>query len=886
MSWHGSLGERLRSLFGRERDEADMDDEFRFHIDMETEKLIRNGVPPGEARRRALVAFGGLDRYAEQTRDERGTRPLDDLIGDMRFALRQLRRSPGFSLVTTLTIGLGIGATVLGFAIADAVILRPLPYPDTDRLVRIQETNPGGDAYSIAAPNFLDLAAATRRLDGLAAFSLRSMSVLGGSEPFQVRGMAVTPGYLGLLGGNPALGRAFEADDAPPATEGSVVILSHGTWERLFGADPDILGTSINVDGTARTVVGVAPPTFRPLADEELWVPFRPDPDFSRRDHRLEAIGRLAPGVSLDDARSELDAVSVELGRRYPSTNGGWGFRVRSFPEWLIPAPTIRAVGVLSGAGALLLLLCCASVSTLLLARVSTRRHEVALRSALGAGRARIVRQLLVESLVQAAGGALLGVLLTAALLPTVRRAGAFALPRLEELALDRQAVMVALAVTVGAAVLFGLAPALHAVRGGFSRMLQASGRTVAAGGRRLRNALVATQMALAVVLLVGAGLLAATFVRLGRVDPGFEAQEVLSVRIAPRADRYPAGQRPVGLFYREVLDRIRALPGVTAAGAYNVSPFLGPRPANRVAAADQAIEQDSFVEIQWRTVTPGFFEAMGIELVRGRYLGDEDDSWDDFMSAADQGSQRPAPVVIDTRLARRLWPGGDPVGRHLVWNRPQGSDVLVVGVVEPIRDVDLAAEPAPMLYLPNGIVGMPELTLLVRTASGATDLAAGVREAIWAVDSDTPVPDIAPLQRALDRERAGARLNMRLVGALAAAALLLATLSLYGVVSFVTARRTREIGIRVALGADGWGVVGPVVAQALRVVLFGAVVGVGGALLLARFLRSILFDVEPTHPGIYVIVVLTLALSASLAAYLPARRASRVEVGRALAVE
>jgi len=886
MSWYGSIKDRVRMLLRGRREDAELDAEIAFHLDMETDKLVRRGLTRAEARRRAMIAFGGVDRFTEKTREERGTRALTDLAQDVRFALRQARRNPAFSLIAALTMGLGIGATVLGVAIADAVVLRPLPYPEPDRLVRIQEENPEGDAYSISAANYLDLAASTRSLTTAVAFSLRRMSLLGAGEPIQVQGMAVTPGYFGLLGSPPALGRVFGEGDAPVAAESATVVLSYGLWQRLFGADPEALGRSIDVDGTPRTVIGVAQPGTWPLAGEDLWVSFGPDPAFPRGDHRLEAIGRLAAGVTLADLRNDLGTLANDLGRTYPDTNAGWGFRVRTFPEWLISPGARRAVGVLAGAGILLLLLSSASVATLLLSRATARQQEVSLRSALGAGGFRIVRQLLVESSALSAAGAVVGLALVGTLLPAIRTHAATALPRLAELRLDTTALAVAVVATVGTGVLAGLAPALHVMQRGLAGALQRTTRLVPRGGRRTRGALVACQIALAVILLVGASLLSATFVRLGQVDPGFRTAGVLAVPLAPSAARYPAGQRPVGIFYQEVLERVRALPGVVAAGAYNVSPFRGPRPANRVAASERATTPDDFVEIQWRAVTTGFFDAMGIPLVRGRALDDEDNAWDAFVPAARAGSPPALPAVITTDLAERLWPHTGAVGRHLQWNQPGGGDLVVVGVVEPIRDVQLSVEPAPMVFLPNGILGMPELTLLVKTEPGSVGLAAAVRQAVQEVDGDNPVPEITPLEASVQAQRAGARLNAALVGGLSLVALLLASLSLYGVVSFSTRQRTREIGIRVALGATGRGAVGPIVGQALRLVLVGGAVGVAGALLLSRILTGVLFGVEPTDVRTYVFVVITLALAALLASYLPARRAARVDPARALVAE
>lgn len=886
MSWHRSVVERIRAFVRGRSEDEDLDQELQFHLEMETEKLVRRGLAPVEARRQALIAFGGVDRFAEQARDERGIRALTDFVQDTRFALRQARRNPAFTLLTVLTIGLGVGGTVLGFAIADAVVLRPLPYPAPDRLVRIQEANPDGDPYSVSAANYLDMAAATRSLGHVVGLSIRRMVLLGAGEPTQARGMAVTPGYFRLLGIEPVVGRTFTEDDAPVAAEGQVAVLSFGLWQRIFGAEPDVVGRQIDVDGILRTVIGVAPPGPWPLMNEELWVPFGPDPTFPRGDHRLEALGQLADGASLADLEAELATLADDLGRAYPDTNAGWGFRVRTFPDWLISSDARRAVGVLAGAGALLLLLASASVSTLLLARATARQREVALRSALGARSIRVVSQLLVESLVLAAMGAVFGLLLVAALLPLVRGMGSVALPRLGELRLDLRTLAFAVAATTGAGVLFGLAPALHSVRGGFAQVLQSAVRVASPKGGRLRNALVASQIALAVVLLIGAGLLMTTFLRLGQVDPGFQAEGVLAVSISPRADRYPPQQREIGIFYGDILDHVRSVPGVVAAGAYNVSPFKGPRPSNRVGANGRATTLDDFVEIQWRAVMPGFFKALSIPLVRGRYLEDDDNSWDAFSASAQAGNQLPAPVVITSDLADRLWPGEDALDKLLDWNQPGGGGLQVVGIVKPIRDVDLSSEPRPMVFLPNGLVGMPELTLLVKARPGTPDVASALRRAVWEVDADTPVPEIAPLSESIQGERAGARLNAGLVGTLSLVALLLASLSLYGVVSFSTRQKTREIGIRVALGASSTGVVSPIVGQAMRLVLVGLAAGVAGAFVLSRVLSGALYGVEATNPRTYLLVVATLGAAALLASYLPARRAAKVDPAQALVSE
>jgi putative ABC transport system permease protein len=886
MSWYQSAHERIRALLWKAEEDADMGEEFRFHIDMETEKYLKQGMTPAEARRRALVAFGGVDRFTEQTRDERGATPVQDLIRDVRLALRRMRRNPGFAAVTALTVGLGVGATVLGFVIADAVVFRPLPYPEPDRLVRIQATNPGGSPGSVSAPDYLDLTAAAKSFDRLVAVNLHNMVVRSGNGPYQAWGMSVTPGYFEMLGALPALGRAFVDADASPASEGDVVVLSQGLWRQLFSSDPGILGSSIDVDGKMRTVVGIAPADLRPLFGEQMWVPFGPDPAFSRADHRLEVVGHLAPGATLADARADLARVAANLSQRFPDSNTGWGFFAQSFPDWLIAANVRRTVGVLAGAGLLLLLLACTSVSALLVARVSAREHELAMRRALGARPSRLMRQLLVESLVLATGGAIVGMVMAVWLAPIIQRAGSAALPRLSGIGVHGGALVVALAVTMVAGILFGMVPAVHATRGDSVKRLQGSNRNVSARGGRIRDGMVVGQMALAVMLLVAAALLGDTFVRLSRVDPGFRTEDVLAVRLAPRADRYQEGQRPVSIFYHDVLERVRAIPGVAAAGASIVYPFQGPAPSNQVAARGRANKMDDFIQIAFRIVTPGFFEAMRIPLVEGRYLDEADNSYDRFVAAVRSGTPGPLPVMVTTLLAERLWPGEDAVGKHMVWNMVGGADLMVVGIVNPIRDLDLATSPTPMAFLPNGIVAFPQMTLLVRTQPEVTGMASAVRQAIWEVDADTPVPNLTSLGSSLNQQLARPRLTMVLVSALAVVALLMATLSLYGVVSFATMQRTREIGIRVALGASRGHVVTSVVGRALRVVVGGAGVGVIGALALSRVLRSILFGVEPTNVITYVVVVVTLCLAALLASYLPARRATRVEPRKALVVE
>lgn len=803
---------------------------------------------------------------------------MSTILSDLRFALRQIRRNPGFAAVAALTMGLGIGAAVVIFSVANTVILSPLPFSEPDRLIRFQETNRDGAPFSISAPNFLDFREQSRSFSHLVSFTVRPMTLLGSGDPEQATGMPVSEGFLEMLQVTPLLGRGFAADEFPVAAEGQVAILSHGLWERRFSSDPGVLGRTLSVDGTPRTVVGVTPQDFQLPFGVELWVPFGPDPAFARGDHRLEAMGRLAEGVTVDQARREMSQIAARLGEIFPDTNGEWGVRLRTFTEWMIGPRVTRIVTVLFGAVGLLLLLACASVSNLLVARATTRQKEIALRSALGAGQLRILSQLLLESVLLSSAGAAVGLLIAGWGIPLIQSLNTSALPRLDQLTLDNTALFFAVVTAVATGLLFGAAPAIHAARGNLAAAIHAGARGGQGGTRRTRDILVVGQLALALMLLVGAGLLSGSFVRLVNVDPGFDPEEVLTVRITPRADQYPEFSPQVAFFFRDVEERIEAIPGVQAVGATMVSPFQGPSPANTVGAEGQFTEIGEMIQIQWRSVTPGFFDAMRIPLVRGRYLDRRDNLYDQGIAPPPDGAPPAISVMIGTDLAERLWPAEDPIGKRLVWSQPDGPAMTVVGVVDEIRDLRLNAQPAPMVFLPHGLVQWPQMTMVVRASGDPAAISGAVREAIWAVDPNTPVPEMQTLSETVDLALSGSRLNMQLVGIFALAALALAALGIYGIISFSVAQRTRELGIRIALGAQPGGLVGLVLRQGGLLILLGVTAGIAGALALSRFMGSILFEIEPTSPITYASVTLILVAVAGVASYLPARRATRVD--------
>jgi len=842
------------------------------HEDYEEARARVGRWGAGVAYWRAVLAVAAHYRGRRMLRDRRGVRETP-LASDARHAIRSLRRAPGFAAVVVLTLGFGIGAAVVIFGIARTVVLRPLPFPEPDRLVRIRESNPEGDPYSMSAANFLDLSERARTLREPVAFSADQLPMLGDGDPQQLPALSVTRGFFDLLGATPAAGRVFDADEYPTAAEADVVVIGYGVWQRFFGGSVEAIGRTVDLDGRMRTIVGVAPASMPSPFAVDVFLPFAPDPAFPRGDHRLEAIARLAPGATVDAARAEARSIASELGEEYPATNAGWGIGVVPFDDWLIGSGARRAVGVLSGAVLLLLVLACASVSNLLIARTATRARHVAVQSVLGAGRVRIVRQFVFESALLSAGGAAVGVAIAFASIGPIRRLSGAALPRLGQLSVTPMAIVFAGLIAAATTLVFGLGPALQALGTGGANELLGGARVVTRRTRRVRDSLVSGQLAVALVLLVGAALLGTSFVRLARVDPGFDPERVLAVRISPPEGRYPASSEQVVQLYRRLGERIGALPGVVAVGASMVNPYQGFRPANRVGP-EAATEAGELVEVQWRSVTPGLFRALSIPIVRGRPL----DGTDNDFGAAPGGPAMVTNVLVSASLAERLWPGGDPIGKRLVWNRPGGVVMTVVGVTGEVRDVDLAVAAVPTVYLPNGLVRWPEMTLMIRTRSDPAALAPSLRDAIRSVDADIPVPAIGTLEQNIAVELAGSRLNLQLVGIFALAALLIATLGLYGITAYSVAQRTREMGIRIALGARPQGVVGLVLRRSAALAAAGLGFGIVLSLGLSRYIGDVLFQVPVHDFRTYGGVGLLLAAIALVASWIPARRATRVD--------
>jgi len=859
---------RLRALFDRDSLESEMEAEMRFHLEMKTQENLAQGMSPAEARRSARLTFGGLEGIKEECRVERHVAWLQDFTRDARSALRNLAKTPGFTTAAVLSLAIGVGASTVIFSIVDAVLLRPLPYPKAERMVIFNETTPHGERFSTSDANFLDFRLRNHTLTELAGaiYPPPQLSLVRGGEPVLLTGQAVTGSFFEVFAVEPVVGRTFTWEETAPGTVPRLIVLNFDTWKSQFGGDPDIAGRDVTLNGESWTVTGVMPANFQFPPETAAWIPYVPDPDFPRNDHRLEAVARLRDGVTFTQAREDLAAIAAQLEQEYPDTNEGWGTLLTPLPEWIL-GPEVRRTNVLLlVAVGLLLLLACANVSSLLLARATGRRAEIGLRLALGAGRGRILRQLLTESLVLSLLGAGTGAFLAFQAIPLVRALNPDALPRLDQMTMNGRVLLFALVLSVVTAALFGLTPAWQATRSSVVDAFK-SGRNTDPRGRRLRDLLVVGELALAVILCVGAGLLFESFRHLQAVNPGFEVPDLFATEFTLPEDRYPEGSPQTAAFYRDVVERIGDLPAVTAAAAGMVNPFVGPSPSNTIGTPE-ALRPDEFVPVQWRSITPSYFSTLGVPVISGRAFRDEEA---EFVA------------ILSRSLAEKLWPGENAVDRQIRWRVPEGPLVKVVGVVGDVRDLSLEDEPVPTQYFHQAQVSWRNMSVLIRTEADPKTVAAAVRREIKEVDEYLGTPAVTSVAGNLRDATAGPRLNMSAVSLFAAIALLMAVIGVYGVVSYTVARRRQEIGVRVALGAGPRDVASLILRHGLSLALLGLLLGLGGAVALARFVASLLYDTPPLHLGIFAGVVLTLLVAGILASSAPAIRAMRIDSVKAL---
>jgi putative ABC transport system permease protein len=814
---------------------------------------------------------------------------------DLRYGVRMLFKNPGFTLTAILTLALGIGVNTAIFSVINSILLRPLPYQDPKGLVQLWEISPqqkgSNDKNSASLANFVDWREQNQSFEHLAAYLARSINFTDGEQPERLQGVLVSPSFFPLLKVEPFIGRAFSPDEAQPGKH-TVAILSYGLWQRRFGADPNITEKTMQLNGTRFTIIGVLPQSFQfpdpegrraPVAGAgqttDLLLPLAFDPKNlgDRGSHFLLALGRLKPGITPELAQAEMDTLAARLEEQYPESSKGWTIRVVPMHEQVVGEVRPMLLLLLAAVG-FVLLIACANVANLLLARASTRHKEMAIRQALGAGRRRLIRQLLVESLLLAILGGGLGLLLAFWGSDAIVALCLSELPRAHEIAIDNRALIFTVALSFLTGILFGLVPALQASRIDLNESLKEGSKGATAGvhRNRFRSLLVAAEIALSLVLLIGAGLLIKSFYRLANVNPGFQADNLLTVNLSLPFAKYREPEKRTA-FFEQVIEKLQAIPGVQAVGATTNLPLSGSN--NNITfiiegrAAALLSEEPA---ANWRAVGPDYFTTMGMTLQNGR----------DFTNRDRQGT--PEVILINEAMAERYWPGESAIGKRIIiydsdTPRPWRE---IIGVVSNIRHFNLKKEPEPEMYVPHLQRPQSSMTLVSRLTTNQPSVMAAVREAVLAVDKDQPVYNLKMMNQLVSESLTSSRVTMLLVGIFAAIALLLAAIGIYGVIAYTVAQRTNEIGIRMALGAQTSDVVKMVVKQGMTTALIGVSVGLAAALALTRLMEKLLYNVSGTDPMTFLVVAVVLTGVALLACLAPARRAAKTDPMVALRYE
>jgi len=856
----------------------DLDRELRAHLEFEADEQRERGLSAEDAAFAARRALGNRTRISEEVRALSPWAAVDDFAQDLRYGVRMLRKHPGFAIVAALTLALGVGATTAIFSIVDAVLLRPLPYADADRLAMVWE-NVNLPAYKNAqntpSPgNFRDWRDQNSTFVDLAAIRGGSWSLTDGGEPIRVEGETVSASLFRLLQIEPLVGRVFTADEER-AGAAHVVVLGHALWTDRFGSNPSVVGQTIHLNDEPYTVVGVLPRGFHfPDPTDQLYLPLGLTPQqlANHGSHFLRVLGRLKPGVTLAQARADLDAVARRLTQEFPQSNTGVGVTIVALPEHVVGDVRVPLL-IMLGVVAFLLLMVCANIGNLLLARASAREREFAVRAALGASRVRLLRQMLAESVLLSAIGGAAGLALAYLGVEALRALAPSTLPRIDDIKVNGAVAVFDVAVALAAGILCGLVPAMQARRSDYRDALKDEARASISGGRmRARNVLIVAETALGVVVLVGAGLLLRTFVHLTQVPVGFQSDRVLTFRVALPPGRYATEPRRTA-FYTALAERLQTMPRVTSASAISFLPLsLRGRTTGVSAEGDAPAELPSQARfVDFRSVAPGYFRTMSIPIRSGR-----DVAW------SDTPASRPVVVVSET-LARTFWPNQEPLGKWIKLGRPQDKVPMltVVGVVGDVRQLDLVRTPRPAVYFPAAQDHGTGDTLgdwVVRASDDPMSLAVQARAAVWAIDATLPVTRMQTMERVRSAITATQQFNLLLVGIFAVLALLLAAIGLYGVTSYSVDQRTRELGIRVALGAQRREVLRLVLSQGARLAVAGLVAGTVAALALTRFMATLLFGVGARDPLTFAAVGLLLLAVSLVASFVPAHRATRVD--------
>lgn len=875
--------------FWRQRKDEELDAEIRSHLDEAIRDRIARGESPDEARAHALREFGNVGLVKEVTREMWGWGWLEALGQDLRFGLRMLRKNPGFSLIAILTLALGIGANTAIFSVVDAVLLKPLPYHEPQRLVMLWERNDGlGKGRDNPSPGaFLDLRTQRQIFEGVTAWYETAFTLQGEKDAEQVTAAKVSAEFFQVLGAQAARGRVFLPHETagvatgPNAQNSSgdrLVVISDDLWRRHFGADPDLIGKPITINRETWRVLGILPAGFAmPSTAVDLWVPW----DLARsygaprfpagppRDSRfLRVLARLKAGVTHEQAQGQLANFYATLAERFPATNRGWSAHLTTLHEEVV-GKTQLSLLVLFGAVTLVLLIACANVAGLLLARAATRQRELAVRTALGAGRSRLLRQLLTESVLLALPSGLLGLGLTIAGLDLLIALAPADVPRLHEVAIDGRVLAFTFSASILTGLLFGLLPAWKGAQTDLTTAFKSGGTRSATNGaaqQRWRDMLVVAEIALAVVLLVGGGLLVRSFNRLRAVDPGFDTRNLLTMHITLDGAVY--GGRATE-YYEQLIARLESLPSVVSAAAVTTLPMnhVGvdfDRPYWREGAPEPGGNAD---KVAVRMATPGYLKTLGITLLRGRNF-----------SAQDR-RDTPAVLIVNESMARQVWPNEDPIGKRLMLDYNRGKYAYeVIGITRDIRYYGLRSVPQPEVFIPHAQNAYLPMNLVVRTTTSPAQIINAIKAEVRALDPTQPAHNIVTMEQLLSRSLAPERFSMSLLGLLAVVALVLATTGIYGLMSYLVTQRVPEIGVRMALGAQQRDVLRLVLGQGLGLMLAGLAIGLLTALLVTRWFASLLFGVSATDPLTFVSIAMLLAAVAIVACWIPARRATKVD--------
>ena len=866
--WFYTVPLRLRSLFRRGQVEAELNEELRYHLERQIEVNTAAGMSVEEARYAALRAMHGLDQRKEECRDMRRVRLIEDLWQDSRFSLRSLLKRPGFTAIALLALALGIGANTAIFSLVNAVILQPLPYRDPDRLISVYGTRNRSTQGSVGPTDFLDYRSQNKTFEQFAASGsmMLPMNLTGSGEPERLNASIITGNYFDTFGVRPALGRGFSLENEKTGQD-HVTVLSHAFWQTRFGGDPNIVNKTINLDGKAYEVLGVMPTEVVLPQPAQLWVPinFDADPEMKMRNARfLRGIGRLKEGVTLDQAQTDTDLIAAQLEQQYPDSNTGWSLRLIPLREILVGGSRTMLF-ILFGAVGFVLLIACANVANLLLVRAAARQKEIAMRTALGASRLRIIRQMITESLLLAIFGGALGALLAVAGVKLLVSLGEDNIPRTANVKIDATVLAFTLLISLATGLLFGLAPAIRTMKENLVDALKDGirGGSEATVKNRTRSLLVVFESAIAVMLLIAAGLLIRSLVALQNVDPGFDPNNVLTLRVDLPRQKYNTPEKASN-FFEQLETRVAGLPGVEAVGLITDLPLSGEardmpyRVEGRPATSDIAF-------VDFRRVNKNYFSAMRIPLRRGRNFTEQ------------EVRQSDKAIVVSQAFVDSVFPNEEALGKRLIiWSGIRNEPYEIIGIVGDTRYQSLQGEPSATMYVPTRELLF--VNLVIRTQGDPLSLVGGVRKEVNALDPDQPIAAIRPMTEWVAMSAAGARYRTTLLGLFALLAMFLAATGIYGVMSYSVAQRTQEIGVRMALGAPTLDVLKLVVRQGMILALIGIVIGLAAALALTRVMSSLLFGVTERDPITFVVVAALLIVVAFIACFVPARRATKID--------